>query len=145
MDQPYHSQTERHAGGFLFLSQLCPFLPSLFGGYADGSRCLCCLRVSRQKNSPQLAQFSELPSAHLRLLISLFIGFPYSPCCYWFCGNEHIKDISSRFSTAPVSPLPPLPLTLILIVTVPFFTVAFFLILQGVCLFLDFLLQRMVV
>jgi len=87
-------------------------------------------------------QFSELPSAHLHLLIFLFIRFPYSPCCYQSCGNEHIKAISSRFFTAPVSSLPPLPLTLILIATVPFFTVAFFLILKGVSLFLDFLLQR---
>lgn len=98
--------------------------------------------VSRRKNSPQLVQFPELPPAHLHLLIFLFICFPYSSCCYWSCGNEHIKAISSLFFTAPVSYLPLLPLTLILIATAPFFTVAFFLILKGVSLFLDFLLQR---
>lgn len=39
-----------------------------------------------------------------------------------------------------MSSLPPLLLILILIATIPFFTVAFFLILKGVSLFLDFLL-----
>lgn len=95
------------------------------------------------KISPQLVQFSELPSAHLHLLIFLFMCFLYSPCCYWSCENEHIKAINSSFFAAPVSSLPPLLLTLILIATIPFFTVAFFLILKGVSLFLDFLLLRM--
>lgn len=125
-----------------FVSALSLFSLPFFRGDADGSRSLCCAWVSRQKNSSQLVQFSELPSAHLHLLIFLFVCFPYSPCCYWSCGNEHIKAISSHFFTAPMSSLPPLPLTLILIATVPFFTVAFFLILKGVSLFLDFLLQR---
>lgn len=98
-----------------------------------------------EKTYPQLMQFSELPSAHLYLLIFLFICFPYSPGCYWSCGNEHIKAVSSCFFPAPMSSLPSLPLTLILIAPVPFFTVAFFLILKGASLFLDFLLQRTLV
>lgn len=131
---------------FFFCLSSVPFLPSFsFWGDADGSHFLCCVQVSRRKNSPQLVQFSELPSAHLHLLIFLFICFPYSPCCYQSCRNEHIKARSSHFFPAPVSSLPPFSLTLILIATVPFFTVAFFLILKGVSLFLDFMLQRALV
>lgn len=141
MHQPYHSQNERHEGGFPFQSQLCPFFPFLFleemqMAVTPFAVCKCLDR----KNSPQLVQFSELPSAHLHLLIFLFICFPYFPRCYWSCKNEHIKAISSSFFAAPMSSLPPLLLTLILIATIPFFTVAFFLIPKGVSLFLDFLL-----
>lgn len=88
---------EAHRWISFFVSALSLFSLSFFRGDADGSHSLCCVRVSRRKNSPQLVQFSELPSAHLHLLIFLFICFPYSPCCYLSCGNEHIKAISSRF------------------------------------------------
>lgn len=125
------------------VSALSLFSLPFFGADTDGSHSLCCVQVSRQQKLPTACAIFELPSAHLHLLIFLFICFLCSPCCYWSHENEHIKAISSSFFAASMSSLPPLLLILILIATIPFFTVALFLILKGVSLFLDFLLLWM--